>query len=75
MKPKCYSVPSSAATLDHLTAMMLRSRLPSMPETALFEWLGLMAGDDHSSLRELGTQITIALREVWKDNMEPGIAY
>lgn len=65
MKPTCSnSVPSSSATLDHLTAMMLRNRLPSMPEASLFEWLGLMAGDQRSSLRELGTKISIALQEV-----------
>ncbi|GJQ65171.1 hypothetical protein Trydic_g7312 [Trypoxylus dichotomus] len=64
MKPVCSNnVPSSSATLDHLTAMMLRSRLPSLPEQSLFEWLGLMAGDQHASLRELGTKITIALQE------------
>lgn len=34
-----------------------------MPEGSLFEWLGLMAGDQHATLRELGTKISIALQE------------
>nr|XP_022913333.1 tetratricopeptide repeat protein 17 [Onthophagus taurus] len=64
VKPRCSNtIPPSSATLDHLTAMVLRNRLPSVPETTLSEWLGLMAGDQHASIRELGTKISIALQE------------
>ncbi|XP_017779959.1 PREDICTED: tetratricopeptide repeat protein 17 isoform X2 [Nicrophorus vespilloides] len=64
VKPQCTdSVPSSSATLDHLTAMVLRKRLPHLPEDALFEWLALMTGDQESSVKEIGTKIAIALKE------------
>lgn len=64
-KPFCSDVlPSSAGTLDHLTVMVLRNRLPSSPEMYLAEWLGLMAGDQDSTIREIGAKISIALQEV-----------
>lgn len=65
MKPYCSrSIPSSPATMDHLTAMILKNRLPNSPEKALLEWLGLMAGDQKASLKELGAKISIALKDV-----------
>lgn len=65
LKPHCdISLPPSPTTLDHLTAMRLRyHRLIPNPEPTLAEWLGLMAGDQHSTLRDLGTRIAIALQE------------
>lgn len=71
LKPHCdISLPPSPTTLDHLTAMRLRyHRLMPNPEPALVEWLGLMAGDQHASLRNLGTKIAIALQEVYNTHV------
>lgn len=44
--------------------MVLRNRLPNSPEMYLAEWLGLMAGDQDSTIREIGAKISIALQEV-----------
>ncbi|XP_044749368.1 tetratricopeptide repeat protein 17 [Coccinella septempunctata] len=64
MKPYCSrSIPSSPATMDHLTTMILKNRLPNSPEKALLEWLGLMAGDQKASLKELGAKISVALKD------------
>ncbi|KAL3267073.1 hypothetical protein HHI36_011213 [Cryptolaemus montrouzieri] len=63
IEPFCSrSIPSSPVTMDHLTALILKNRLPSSPEKALLEWLGLMAGDQKASLKELGAKISIALK-------------
>ncbi|KAK9872108.1 hypothetical protein WA026_016152 [Henosepilachna vigintioctopunctata] len=63
LRPFCSrSLQSSSPTIDHLTTHILKNRLPNSPEKALLEWLGLMAGDQKASLRELGTKISIALR-------------
>lgn len=64
-KPFCSdALPSSTGTLDHLTVMVLRNRLPNSPEMYLAEWLGLMAGDQDATIGEIGVKIRIALQEV-----------
>lgn len=50
--------------------MVLRNRLPNSPEMYLAEWLGLMAGDQDSTIREIGAKISIALQEVCKQTVE-----
>lgn len=65
LKPFCsYSVPSASGTLDHLTVMILKQKLPNSPEIGLAEWLILMTGDQQATVRQLGTKISIALKEV-----------
>ncbi|KAF5282029.1 hypothetical protein FQA39_LY00553 [Lamprigera yunnana] len=64
LKPHC--IPSTvlpSTSLDGLLTTLLQLQLPNSPETALSEWLGLMAGDQEATIRELGTKIEIALRE------------
>lgn len=64
MKPYCskaaLSIPND---MKHFTASILKNRLPNSPEKALMEWLGLMAGDQKASIKELGAKIGIALKE------------
>lgn len=70
LKPFCsYSMPSTSGTLDHLTVMILKQKLPNSPEIGLSEWLGLMAGDQQATIRELGAKISIALKEVCVKNV------
>lgn len=63
--PHCIETSESPPiALDHLTNMILKNRLPSSPEKDLTELLGLMTSDQKSSVRELGTKINLALKEV-----------
>jgi len=63
-KPFCSDEkPQLPPDLDFLFNMMLTKGMPQMPETDLSEWLGLLAGDQESSTRELGAKIAIALKE------------
>ncbi|KAF5282200.1 hypothetical protein FQR65_LT02897 [Abscondita terminalis] len=64
LKPYCIqTMMSPSTTLDRLLVSLLSKRLPNSAESALSEWLGLMAGDQEATIRELGTKIEIALRE------------
>ncbi|XP_031341481.1 tetratricopeptide repeat protein 17-like isoform X2 [Photinus pyralis] len=64
LKPRCLESDSLLpSTLDHLIMTLLSKKLPNSPESALSEWLGLMAGDQESTVRDLGTKIEIALQE------------
>lgn len=55
--------PTVPEVAEHIP-IIPRNKFMHAPEPRLSDWLALMTGDGKSSIRDLGTRIAIALREV-----------